>query len=918
MNAAGIDDTVIARTLRRIELFEQAGDDWRFAESLKSITEDTAQEYEGRAVLELVQNGHDVLDAQAPGRILVRLDLRSAPGVLYVANEGAGFTEHNFHAITEFALSDKRAGGGIGNKGIGFRSVLQLTDWPEIYSKNDPSSSTFDGYRFRFATPADVRDLLDGERADRVIEKVSPLALPVPADVTDPVLKELASKGFSTVVRLPLRNPDATEAARNQVQGITAGEAPLLLFLDRITELSLEVHSDEEPLTRRCLTRSVQPSELVSGQAEDWAVEVDLAEAGRYLLARRTVPPEAFREAIERSVQARQIDGRWSTWQDDAWVAVALRLDEDLQHGRMYTYLPMAETSRSPFCGHVHAPFFTKLARLDISQTITLNDFLLDQVADLAAALSERLRAEAPHDRARDLVPDLVCWKPKDRIDRAFAGRLADQPIVPLVSAAWNTLRNSFAWPEQEPAWRVITAERLSQVGGPMLDPRVTGARRNRLKDLHVALIGTLMRPASSSVAGWVEAIAGALVDTGTEPSARTWTDFYDDLARAFAQTSHTLRGKKIILDQNGDLQPALGAPQQNGGHERTVFLSPRTDGKDRGARIPSDLKALRRRMAFTHPEIAWSRPGRLFLEQHQLVHTFDIDQVLTALSELLTSTQSDALKRDALVFTHRQFPVLSETQRARLRTVGLSVPRVDGTWARATGCLFSPEWRTEGATLFARFLASGGAEVPGLADQRALWIAEPAAWPEDVRSPDGYGEFLRAIGVQDGLLLKRVARRIDARNGRELQPLRLAAQFRLGDTLSTAWAADVRFAGWWGGCAPGDPVPVQDAAGSPSRGRRGHGTEARRPAGVRRSAPARSSLLERERLLSHRVPAKPHKAGRSRLAHSPRLRPAPSAVAAGAGPERRGSPLRDAGSGVVRGRPGPSRVHSLDPPERP
>ncbi|MFD0402533.1 sacsin N-terminal ATP-binding-like domain-containing protein [Kitasatospora sp. NPDC127121] len=804
---AGSDDAVTARTLRRIELFEQAGDDWRFAESLKSITEDTAQEYEGRAVLELVQNGHDALHAQEPGRVLVRLDLRSAAGVLYVANEGAGFTERNFHAITEFALSDKGAGEGIGNKGIGFRSVLQLTDWPEIYSKHGPSSSTFDGYCFRFATPADVRALVDDGRAEEVIAKVSPLALPVPADVTDPVLKELAFEGFSTVVRLPLRNPAAADAAQSQLERITAGEAPLLLFLDRITELAVEVHSDEEPSTRRCLTRSARQSELVSARPEDWAVEIDLAEAGRYLLARRAVPAEAFREAIERSVQAHQIDGRWNTWEGEAWVGLALRLDEDLQHGRMYTYLPMAETSRSPFCGHVHAPFFTKLARLDISQTIALNDFLLDQVADLAAALSERLRTEAPHERARELVLDLVCWKPKDRIDRAFAGRLADQPVVPLVGTSWDSLRNSYTWPEEERAWRVITSERLSRVGGPMLDPRVTGARRGRLKQLHRDLLGTLMDTPQAAAAGWVQAIAEELADDRVDATAGTWTDFYDDLAHAFIHRSDTLRGKRIILDQNGGLQPALGAAPQHGGPERTVFFSPpaagKEAGKDKNTRVPSDLKALRRRMAFTHPGIAWSRAGRHFLEQHQLVHTFDIDQVLTDLRGLLAATESDALRRDALVFVHRQFPVLSETQRTRLREVGLLVPRVDGSWAKATECLFSPAWGTEGATRFARFLAAGGADVPALAEQRDQWIAAPAAWPEEVHALDGYGEFLRAIGVQDGLLLTPVARRIDARNGRELQPRGLAARFGLGTALGDAWAADVRQAGWAEGAHP-------------------------------------------------------------------------------------------------------------------
>src|SRR6266567_4470035 len=99
----GFDDAattaILARTRRRIELFEQAGDDWRFAESLKSISEDTAQEYEGRAVLELVQNGHDALHSGEPGRLAILVDLQAEQPALYVANEGAPFTEGNFRSI---------------------------------------------------------------------------------------------------------------------------------------------------------------------------------------------------------------------------------------------------------------------------------------------------------------------------------------------------------------------------------------------------------------------------------------------------------------------------------------------------------------------------------------------------------------------------------------------------------------------------------------------------------------------------------------------------------------------------------------------------------------------------------------------------------------------------------------------------
>ncbi|MFC9623758.1 sacsin N-terminal ATP-binding-like domain-containing protein [Streptomyces sp. NPDC056930] len=342
---------MLALTRRRIEIYRDADETWRFAESLKSVSEDTAQEYEGRTILELVQNGHDALSSAEPGRIAVLAVSQESGGVLYVANEGAAFAEENFRAITELALSSKVAGEGIGNKGLGFRSVLQLTDWPEIYSKSSPSSPDFDGYCFRFTRPEDVRTLVDDPAlATRVIEDISPLALPVPADVTDPVLKELAEDGYATVVRLPLRDRHAWGLAVAQAESMVAGEAPLLLFLDRVAELLVEVRDGSDATFRQALSRAERTSDLLTSGENDWVREIDLAGAGRYLLARRTLDPEALNGAVRRSVRAREIDAAWENWDAEAWVAVALRLDVPLAHGRMYTSCrwPKASTLRSP------------------------------------------------------------------------------------------------------------------------------------------------------------------------------------------------------------------------------------------------------------------------------------------------------------------------------------------------------------------------------------------------------------------------------------------------------------------------------------------------------------------------------------------------------------------------------------------
>ncbi|MFJ8648297.1 sacsin N-terminal ATP-binding-like domain-containing protein [Streptomyces sp. NPDC093546] len=792
---------VLALTRRRVEIYRDAGESWRFAESLKSVSEDTAQEYEGRTILELVQNGHDALGQAAPGRIAVLAVTRKDGGVLYVANEGAVFAEKNFRAITELALSSKAAGEGIGNKGLGFRSVLQLTDWPEIYSKSSPDSQVFDGYCFRFARPKDVRTLVDDPAlAARVIEDISPLALPVPADVTDPVLKELAEDGYATVVRLPLRDRHAWGLAVAQAEDVVNGEAPLLLFLDRVAELLVEVRDGSDTAFRQALSRTERTSDLVTASDDDWVREVDLAGAGRYLLARRTLDPGALKGAISRSVQARAIDAAWENWDAEAWVAVALRLDVPLPNGRMYTFLPMAEGVHAPFPGHAHAPFFTKLARLDISETVALNAFLLDQLAVLTVELSRRIRSEAPHLLAADLVLDLMCWDVPDRLDVALDGRLASEPIVPLHGKeAWGSLQDSYGWPDGKRSWRVVTTEALTRAGADLLTPFVGPVRHTRLDKLCRAVLSRPFRPSALLAAEWAEIVARSLLG-GTEPAGQVWADFYSDLSHVFARDQGVLRGRRIILDQDRRLRSALGGGTETGRQDATVFFHPEPDDITDGAattRVPGDLKALRRRISFTHPAIAWDSAGRGFLERNELVRPYQLDRVFDALDDLLSGHPSEALGRDALTFAFRQYPLLTQAQRRRLARIPFRLPLADsGRWGRAARCSFSPAWGTEGARRLERFLTEGGFRIPALAAQRDQWISGPDDWPAPVRDRAAYAEFLEALGVCDGLRPGAVGERLGACQGYELRPSGLAVRLGLEDALAEAWPADVR-SGW-------------------------------------------------------------------------------------------------------------------------
>src|SRR4051812_31440994 len=127
--------------------------------SLSALTSQLTQEYEDRFLVELIQNAYDAHEpGTRDGRIHVRLDESRDEAILYVANLGQSFAAANFDALTNVAQSSKPPGEGIGNKGVGFRSVLQVCESPEIFScdPNAPGGETFDGFCFGFATDSQI------------------------------------------------------------------------------------------------------------------------------------------------------------------------------------------------------------------------------------------------------------------------------------------------------------------------------------------------------------------------------------------------------------------------------------------------------------------------------------------------------------------------------------------------------------------------------------------------------------------------------------------------------------------------------------------------------------------------------------------------------------------------------------------
>ena len=120
-------------------------------EGRRSIEEQLSEEYHARFLIELIQNADDACGKD--GGILIIIRQEPSPRVV-VCNTGKGFTRKNFESLCTLGLTDKNPEEAIGNKGLGFRSVLEVCKSPSIYSSDikrpENNQPNFDGYCFCF------------------------------------------------------------------------------------------------------------------------------------------------------------------------------------------------------------------------------------------------------------------------------------------------------------------------------------------------------------------------------------------------------------------------------------------------------------------------------------------------------------------------------------------------------------------------------------------------------------------------------------------------------------------------------------------------------------------------------------------------------------------------------------------------
>lgn len=331
-----------------------------------------ARDYHGREVLELIQNADDAGHGSGGNRL--RFVLTSSG--LCVGNTGTVFSPRGVKSLVVSDNSPKREDGSafIGNRGLGFRSILNWSDSPFVLSGN---------LRIAFDQTKALewfKSLMDDEGISARIQRRLDAGQPFPAAIlgvpldlpSDPdaarafiespgyastfdLASDMRAAGFDTVIGVPFKNPSVVEEVQPQLGEISD---EILLFLNNLELLEI----------------GDQSWRVLSRASEEIVLQVDDARPNRWAV---------FRQAGEVPAELLRPDQRHAP---DYEVRVAVSLGEEFDGG-LYCYLPTEV--RFPFRVVAHATVELTNNRQNLSET-KANEFILSRLASAMADAAER------------------------------------------------------------------------------------------------------------------------------------------------------------------------------------------------------------------------------------------------------------------------------------------------------------------------------------------------------------------------------------------------------------------------------------------------------------------------------------------------------------------------------------------------
>jgi hypothetical protein len=355
----------------------------KFVQNLEDLTESERRvrsDHAGRYPIELLQNAHDACaDAGLRGKAWFRV----TPSALLVANQGVPFNAERIQSLIRLGGSSKTPGDAkhhtIGYKGIGFTSVFEISDTPQIISR-----------RVAFGLDSglavqELRSILDVP-----VTRAPARYFPFPASQDDwhddaEHVDALLADGAVTVVRLPFRDSVDSEAVTRRIRETL--QPTTLLLMPALDEMDLGAAMH---WTRR------RSRKLFGGQLHTLSTK---SETATWLVVDKRVPAStevigALEDPVWAGVRDLQVlvGIPWNRGRPDDGHGVDLRV---------HAYFPTDDSIGRRFLAH--GDFFLESNRRhvqgsgpggEVSRAVARG--LVDVVGDLAETIAREAPAIAP------------------------------------------------------------------------------------------------------------------------------------------------------------------------------------------------------------------------------------------------------------------------------------------------------------------------------------------------------------------------------------------------------------------------------------------------------------------------------------------------------------------------------------------
>lgn len=402
-----------------------------------------AHDYRGRIVYELLQNADDAM-AGNPGamdKMLVRLTDTD----LWVGNSGRPLDENDVRGLCGIGASSKgksigRKRASIGHKGMGFKSVLEISDSPAVMSE------TFSFALGRQLAETPVRELMD-EIGEPAPTRLPAMRFPATLESVPSEWFEAQTAGYRTLFRFPLREDLNSTQHKKLAERLVELPMSAILFLKHLERIEVEVETSEcSEIYGWTITRSTMESNGA------WAKAPGISESGNYIVRVDADHADA-QEFLVSHEDDLEIGGHRGGLDEYAWNGIevsevsvaALRTDGLAVPARpesrvLHVFLPTSEVCPYPVI--INGAFAADLSRQKVRVTDDPDDYngwlLRESARVLCTRLLPALRELGSNDENLLSLLDRGASEPCEEASTATGQALVEAmrsvlALVPLV-----------------------------------------------------------------------------------------------------------------------------------------------------------------------------------------------------------------------------------------------------------------------------------------------------------------------------------------------------------------------------------------------------------------------------------------------------------------------------------------------------